>query len=140
MTAGNRLTFAEPRRPFRRALSTKQWRATRKAIKARDGYCCEVRGAPEIFARTKSGRTMTNLQVGHRIPAERYPGGHNDPANLWTLCRGCNASQGNRTPDEWRAAASGRLVRLGLVRQHGGLVRTPGGRAVITGDYSRRKP
>ena len=110
-----------------------------EAIKARDGFCCQVCGAPEVFTRTKSGRVMTNLQVGHRIPAERYPGGHNDPANLWTLCRGCNASQGNRTPEEWNAAASGRLVRLGLVARLG-VVRTPGRTAVISGDYTRRKP
>ncbi len=75
---------------------------------------------------------MSNLQFGHRIPAERYAGSHDDPQNVWTLCRGCNASQGDRTPEEWRGGASGRLVNLGLVRA------AAGPSAVITGDYTKR--
>jgi hypothetical protein len=45
------------------------------------------------------------------------------------------ASQSNRTPEEWRAAASGRLVRLGLVPDG-----SPRRGALLTGDYSRPKP
>lgn len=57
----------------------------------RDGGRCVVCGSTR------------NLVGGHRIPAERYAGPHDDPRNLWTLCQGCNISQGSLTASEWRA-------------------------------------
>ncbi len=137
MIGANRRSFprtVDTARPFRKELSRRTWRAVRKLVKARDHYRCQVCGLPELYSRSRSGRRMSNLQVGHRIPAERYPGPHDDPANLWTLCRGCNASQGNRTPEEWRAARSGRLVRLGLLQEP----QRPS--SVIVRDYTRRMP
>ena len=118
----------------RRRVSTAMKRAARLA-KARAGHKCEVCGAPELFHRSATGRRMSNLVLGHRVPLERYRGSPTDPANGYVLCRGCNASQGNRTPEEWRAAASGRLVRLGLVRTD-----RPAKRAVTVADYTRRTP
>jgi hypothetical protein len=38
----------------------------------------------------------------HRTPPHRYAGAFADLANLWTLCRGCNYSKGDRTIEEWQ--------------------------------------
>jgi hypothetical protein len=109
------MSFGE-RRPVRRALVSTAWKKTTPKAKARAGHRCEVCGVAETFHLSPKGRTLSNLVVGHRIPPERFSGSHNDLANLWVLCLACNASQGNRTPEEWFSARSGRLVELGLVR------------------------
>jgi hypothetical protein len=38
----------------------------------------------------------------HRIPPHRYRGTFADTDNLWTLCKACNNSKGDRTVEEWR--------------------------------------
>lgn len=113
------------RQPFRKALSRSTWRKVRELVRRRDRHTCQVCGAPE--RRGPSGRT--NLRVGHRTPPERYAGHHDDPGNLWLLCADCNSSQGNRTVEEWFAAATGRLVELGIVRPPGSVA--PIGRSVL---------
>jgi len=126
------------------------WKKACRRVKDRDGHRCRVCGTPEGFRRSATGRRMSNLVVGHRIPPERYGGSPIDDGNLYTLCRPCNASQGNRTEDEWRAARTGRLVELGIVagepgRTSSSVITTGYSRpddaprsAVVTGDYSRR--
>lgn len=42
------------------------------------------------------------LVADHRTPPHRYPGPFADPANLWTLCKACNNSKGDRTVEEWQ--------------------------------------
>jgi hypothetical protein len=42
------------------------------------------------------------LVADHRVPPHRYRGTFADPANLWTLCKACNNSKGDRTVEEWR--------------------------------------
>jgi hypothetical protein len=108
------------------------WKRVCKLVKANAGHRCEVCGTPEMCRLSATGKRVSNLIVGHKIPPERYPGSPLDMGNLFCLCRACNASQGNRTLTEWRAARPGRLVELGIV--------TPTDRpsAVITGDYRRR--
>jgi hypothetical protein len=103
-------------------------------VKARDGHRCQVCGASETFRASATGRRMSNLITGHRIPPERYAGSPLDAANLFCLWRACNASQGNRTVEEWRAAKTGRLVALGLAQR-------PSRRlsAVITRNYTRKE-
>ena len=121
------------RQPVRRELVSTQWKKVTPHVKARDHFRCQVCGVEERYRVTARGRRMSNLVVGHKIPPERYQGSHHDPANLWTLCRACNASQMNRTPEEWRAAATGRLVRLGLSQP------TPRRSSVVSVDYTRRR-
>lgn len=55
-------------------------------ILKRDGYRCQICGS----------RAVDNavLHVDHRVPVAR--GGTNDWANLWTLCRECNAGKATR--------------------------------------------
>ncbi len=125
-------TFGEPR-PTRPALLSRGWRAIVPVVKRRDGFQCQVCGVRETFHRSAAGKRMSNLLIGHRTPPERYMGSHNDPANLWTLCFQCNASQGNRTEAEWFAAGSGRLVELGITGPQ-----APTDSAVVTRDYSRK--
>jgi hypothetical protein len=125
-------TFGEPR-PTRPALLSRGWRAICPIVKRRDHYRCCVCGATETWHHSATGRRLSNLLIGHKTPPERYMGSHNDPANLWTLCFACNASQGNRTVEEWFAAQSGRLVELGITGP-----KVPTTSAVITKDYSRR--
>jgi 5-methylcytosine-specific restriction endonuclease McrA len=109
------------------------WKRLAPLVKRRAHNRCEVCGDPEIFHRSASGKKMSNLLIGHRTPPERYAGSPLDPGNLFCLCRACNASQGNRTEAEWRAARSGRLVGLGLTGP-----KEPTTSAVITTDYTRR--
>lgn len=105
-----------------RRVSTAMKKAS-VSVKARAGRKCEVCGALELFHRSRTGRRMSNLILGHKVPLERYEGSPTDKDNLWALCRSCNASQGNRTVEEWQAAKSGRLVELAgrgaLVRGYG---------------------
>jgi 5-methylcytosine-specific restriction endonuclease McrA len=119
------------RRPVAKWRVSAKWKRICRAVKARDHYRCQVCGVPELYRRTATGKRMSNLVVGHKIPPERYAGSPLDTANLWLLCRADNASQGNRTPEEWRAARSGRLVELGLVDPD-----RPS--RVITRDYTKR--
>lgn len=106
------------RRPVEPWRVSKAWKRTCTIAKRRAGYACEVCGVGETFHPSPKGKRMSNLVAGHRVPPERYPGRPTDPANVWILCSACNASQGNRTPEEWQAARTGRLVDLGLV-SHG---------------------
>ena len=124
-------TFGEAR-PVRPALLSRGWKRVCPFVKRRDHYRCCVCGVVETFHTTPNGRRMSNLVIGHRTPPERYPGSHNDPRNLWTLCASCNSSQGNRTPEEWLAARSGRLVELGIAGPQ-----APTTSSVITRDYSK---
>lgn len=128
------MSFGGKRQPVRRALLSRGWRHVVPLIKRRDGYQCQVCGARESWHTSPTGKRMPNLVVGHRTPPERYMGSHNDPANLWTLCASCNASQGNRTEAEWRAARSGRLVELGIAGR-----KTPDpNSSVVVRDYTRK--
>lgn len=67
-----------PEIPRRAALKD----ATRQAVFDRDGHRCRSCGATQ------------DLGVDHVVPWSR--GGSDDPDNLQTLCRRCNASKGAR--------------------------------------------
>lgn len=100
-------------RAVRPQLSTKSWRKTRAYIRRLDGDRCRVCGSdgwiPEH--RTRSGQLVPGrhrLVVGHIVPAERYPGHHDDPANLRTMCVACNNSQRDLDDKQWAEARAAR--------------------------------
>lgn len=89
------MTVAAPRVQRDRRYSSQAWRAARDATLARDGFACQACG--------RQGRQGDRwLVADHRTPPHRYAGAFADLANLWTLCRGCNYSKGDRTVEEWR--------------------------------------
>lgn len=105
-------------RGVRRELSRSSWRRTREAVKRRDGHRCQSCGSkgwiPEHVSR--SGRRIPGryrLVVGHIVPAERYAGHHDDPANLRTLCTSCNNSQRDLDDEQWRVARAARGQTVG---------------------------
>ena len=115
------MSFAAGVRPTRRSTVERwrvsgAWKRVCRLVKARARNRCEVCGAAETFRMSVTGRRTSNLVTGHRVPPERYAGSPLDAANLFCLCRACNASQGNRTVEEWRAAQTGRLVALELAQ------------------------
>lgn len=61
-------------------------RISRRAVFARDGYCCQYCGA--------SG----HLTVDHVVPKSR--GGHSNWDNVVTSCAPCNVRKADRLPDE----------------------------------------
>ena len=77
----------------------------RQLIIERDEHCCVHCGATELDA---------IFQIDHLLPVTR--GGTNEPHNLVTACRWCNARKGNMTLDEWdayeRAHGSASLVAM----------------------------
>lgn len=100
-------------RPVRPELSRGSWRRVRERVKQRDGHCCTVCGSDGLIPAhaSKSGRwipTRRLLVVGHIVPAERYPGHHDDPRNLRTMCSSCNNSQRDLDDDQWRVAKDAR--------------------------------
>ena len=70
-----------PQHASRRNGSTRQWRATREQILARDRYRCQRCGKPA-------------QHVDHRTPVAR--GGSDHPSNLEALCAPCNHKKGAR--------------------------------------------
>ena len=77
----------------------------RQLIIERDEHCCVHCGATELDG---------PFQIDHLLPVTR--GGTNDPHNLVTACRWCNARKGNLTMEEWdayeRAHGSASLVAM----------------------------
>ena len=65
--------------------STAAWQKTRRAILARDGHLCQLRGP-------KCTRVATT--VHHRPPFSQYPHLFFDASNLAAACRHCNYSGG----------------------------------------------
>ena len=66
------------------------WMATRRQVQQRDKFTCAACGA-----------VRADHEVDHRVPLEQ--GGTNDPENLQSLCRDCNAYKGDdKTTDEVR--------------------------------------
>ena len=63
------------------------YRKHREFVFRRDGFSC-------VYC-----ASSVDLELDHVIPQSR--GGSDDPENLVTCCRSCNASKGNKTPDEW---------------------------------------
>lgn len=125
------MSFGE-RRPVERWRVSTAWKKLIPFIKRRARYRCEVCGEPEVYHRSATGKRMSSHVIGHKVPPERFAGSPLDRANLWLLCRACNASQGNRTPEEWFAAGSGRLRELGISGQ-----KAPTTSQVITRDYTK---
>lgn len=65
-------------------------KAVRAAVYARDGFACVYCGAVERL-------TLDHVHA-HSL------GGPDDPRNLVTACKYCNASKGNKPLSEWRSA------------------------------------
>jgi 5-methylcytosine-specific restriction endonuclease McrA len=107
----------------RRALGTAAWKRTRQETRLRDGGRCVVCGS------------RRNLVGGHRVPAERYAGSHDDPGNIWTLCQSCNVAQGRLTADEWKQTDSYRR-RLAARSDESRLSVGRRSLDVLRGDYS----
>ena len=127
------MTFGRgERRPVEGWRVSTGWKRVCPFVKRRDGFRCTICGAPEVYHRSPTGKRMSNLLIGHRTPPERYQGSPLDVRNLFTLCRPCNSSQGNRTVEEWLAAGSGRLVELGIAGPQAPT--TPS--SVVSKDYS----
>lgn len=78
--------IADAARPFLRYRDTRA-RSTKDLIANRDGDRCHYCG------------TGHSLQIDHIYPKSR--GGSSDAENLVLACRNCNASKGDRTPEEW---------------------------------------
>lgn len=90
---GNTLRIVRPIDPSahigRTDLVSPEWRALRITIFERDGYACRYCGTQE-----------GPFECDHVVPVSR--GGDNDPDNLATSCKPCNASKGARTLAEWK--------------------------------------
>ena len=65
--------------------STAAWQKTRRAILARDGHICQLRG-PKC--------TGIATTVHHLLPSSQYPHLFFDASNLAAACRHCNYSGG----------------------------------------------
>ena len=65
--------------------STAAWQKTRRAILARDGHICQLRG-PKC--------TGIATTVHHLLPSSQYPHLFFDSENLAAACRHCNYSGG----------------------------------------------
>jgi hypothetical protein len=89
------MTAAAPRVQRDRRYSSTSWRRARDETLARDGYRCQACGR-------QGAKGDRWLVADHRTPPHRYAGPFADLANLWTLCRGCNYSKGDRTIEEWQ--------------------------------------
>lgn len=85
-------TFGCVHQGFMTGLSRK-WisKAIRIAVFARDGFAC-------VYC----GGSPSKLQLDHVTPVSK--GGTDDFDNLVTACKYCNASKGNKSVSEWRAA------------------------------------
>jgi hypothetical protein len=93
-------TAAAPRVLRDRRYSSMSWRRARDATLARDGYTCQACG--------RQGQPGDRwLVADHKTPPHRYAGMFADPDNLWTLCKACNNSEGDRTVEEWRGRMDG---------------------------------
>ena len=66
-----------------------EWNALRRYVFERDEWRC-------VYC----GYSGNLLHLDHALPLSR--GGSSEPDNLVCACQFCNASKGNRTPDEWR--------------------------------------
>ena len=79
--------------------SSRQWRTIRAAVLNRDGYRCQICGAP-LHPRCTPRGCDRCAHVDHRVP--RSHGGPDHPANLRAACQACNLSRGSqggtRTP------------------------------------------
>ena len=89
------MTLTAPRVQRDRRYSSMSWRRARDATLARDGYQCQA-------CRRQGQAGDRWLVADHRTPPHRYPGPFADPDNLWTLCKACNNSKGDRTVEEWQ--------------------------------------
>lgn len=121
--------------PVRPELRTPSWRRSRDIVQARDAGICQACGARE------SPLARRRFPVGHKVPPERWPGGHDYVRNLVLLCFRCNLSQGGQDYAEWLAKDYGRpaLIRGGTARARPGRTVYSGGTPsrVIVRDYTR---
>ena len=53
------------------------------------------------------------LIAAHRVPAEQYPGRHDDLQNLTLRCSSCNNSQRDLTDQQWAEAKAARSMARG---------------------------
>ena len=70
------------------------WIVLRTAVFSRDEYRC-----------TYCDEDRGPLHCDHIVPLSR--GGRSEMSNLTTACARCNASKGNRTPEEWEGGDAG---------------------------------
>jgi 5-methylcytosine-specific restriction endonuclease McrA len=120
--------------PVRRELRTASWIRSRDIVRARDRGVCQACGAKE------SAGSRRRFPVGHKVPPERWPGGHDDVENLVLLCFACNLSQGGQDYVEWLAKPYGRpaLIRGNARPAQGRTVYSDRRTGVVTRDYSVR--
>jgi len=72
-------------------LPADEWKALRKRVFERDGFCC-----------TYCGQSGGRLECDHIHPLSK--GGSNDEDNLTTACNTCNRSKGTLSVQEWRVS------------------------------------
>lgn len=71
---------------------SRQWRALRLRILARDGHTCAYCGQPADT-------------VDHLMPVKKHPDQAMNPENLISACRSCNSAKGSRSHGVFLARA-----------------------------------
>ena len=123
------------KRQARKQLGRASWKRVRHHVLVRDLWQCQFCGGEATMA-------------AHVIPADRYTGSHDDPANLVASCVGCNNSQRGMTIEEWYEKAGKPLPGWWAARGNGGPPTTypyhvhayPNGGVMIAGDMSKPWP
>ena len=103
----------QPKRPDPLYLSP-QWRALRKRILARDGYCCRV---CQAYVGATGAARIDHIERITDNPARAL-----DPSNLRTLCIRCDA-QGHR--ERGSSPSKDRIERFNFGYDHLGNPRDP---------------
>lgn len=71
---------------------------SRRAVLARDGYCCIYCGAVSGDVRESGALHKDDFTLDHIVPRSR--GGENTWVNTACACQRCNQRKGDRTPHE----------------------------------------
>jgi 5-methylcytosine-specific restriction enzyme A len=86
-----------------RRYSTARWQRLRKAVLARDGYACQIRGP--------NCRRYANT-AHHCLPSSSHPHLFFEPSNVVAACSTCNFGGGASIAAGNRRAAGERIAEL----------------------------
>jgi hypothetical protein len=91
-------------RPHRESLGKRLGKVA-VMIKARDGHKCVYCGKPEV--NIPPAHPVDKHQLDHLLP--RVQGGKDEPQNLVTACKSCNAARHDMTVEGWAKYARQKL-------------------------------